>query len=123
VIPSPPTAVTLGRLHSPFMGKDRILYRVVDEYNDDTLSEKRTRSSRRPRRRLLLLDEVKQQREPEYTKRKTQAVESRSRTEPKVVADDKNRRNNEHDPKGLQVLRESFHLFIVPRTDRCIRSP
>jgi hypothetical protein len=29
-------------------GKDRIRYRVVDEYNGDTLSEKRTRSSRRP---------------------------------------------------------------------------
>jgi hypothetical protein len=28
--------------------KDRILYRVVDEYNGDTLSEKRTRSSKRP---------------------------------------------------------------------------
>jgi hypothetical protein len=30
------------------MGKDRIRYRVVDEYNGDTLSEKRTRSSKRP---------------------------------------------------------------------------
>ena len=30
------------------MGKDRIRYRVVDEYNGDTLSEKRTRNSRRP---------------------------------------------------------------------------
>jgi len=30
------------------MGKDRIRYRVVDEYNGDTLSEKRTRSSTRP---------------------------------------------------------------------------
>jgi hypothetical protein len=29
-------------------GKDRIRYRVVDEYNSDTLSEKRTRSSKRP---------------------------------------------------------------------------
>ncbi len=29
-------------------GKDRIRYRVVDEYNGDTLSEKRTRNSRRP---------------------------------------------------------------------------
>jgi len=29
-------------------GKDRIRYRVVDEYNGDTLSEKRTRSSTRP---------------------------------------------------------------------------
>jgi hypothetical protein len=29
-------------------GKDRIRYRVVDEYNGDTLSEKRTRSSKRP---------------------------------------------------------------------------
>jgi hypothetical protein len=104
-------------------GKDRINYRVVDEYWGDTLTEKRTRSSKRPLRRLLLLDEVIQQREPEYAKRKTQIVELRHRTEPKVVADDKNRRNSEEDPKGLQVLRESFHLFIVPRTDRCIRSP
>jgi len=38
----------LGRLHPSFMGKDRIRYRVVDEYNGDTLSEKRTRSSKRP---------------------------------------------------------------------------
>jgi hypothetical protein len=30
------------------MGKDRIRCRVVDEYNGDTLSEKRTRSSKRP---------------------------------------------------------------------------
>jgi hypothetical protein len=30
------------------MGKDRISSRVVDEYNGDTLSEKRTRSSKRP---------------------------------------------------------------------------
>jgi hypothetical protein len=111
-------------------GKDRINYRVVDEYDGDTLSEKRTRSSKRQLLRLLLidemnqlLDEVKQQREPEYAKRKTQAVESRSRTEPKVVADDKNRRNSEHDPKGLQVLGEFLHLFIVPQTDRLIRSP
>ena len=29
-------------------GTDRIRYRVVDEYNGDTLSEKRTRSSKRP---------------------------------------------------------------------------
>jgi hypothetical protein len=29
-------------------GTDRIRYRVVDEYNGDTLSEKRTRSSNRP---------------------------------------------------------------------------
>ncbi len=29
-------------------GKNRIRYRVVDEYNGDTLSEKRTRSSKRP---------------------------------------------------------------------------
>jgi hypothetical protein len=104
-------------------GKDRINYRVVDEYWGDTLTEKRTRSSRRLLRRPLLRDEVIQQREPEYAKRKTQAVESRSRTEPKVVADDKNRRNSEHDPKGLQVLGEFLHLFIVPRTDRLISSP
>ena len=39
---------TLGRLHPSFMGKDRIRYRVVDEYNGDTLSEKRARSSKRP---------------------------------------------------------------------------
>jgi hypothetical protein len=38
----------LGRLHPSFMGKDRISSRVVDEYNGDTLSEKRTRSSKRP---------------------------------------------------------------------------
>ena len=38
----------LGRLHPSFMGKDRIRYRVVDEYNGDTLSEKRTRSSKQP---------------------------------------------------------------------------
>jgi hypothetical protein len=38
----------LGRLHPSFMGMDRIRYRVVDEYNSDTLSEKRTRSSKRP---------------------------------------------------------------------------
>jgi hypothetical protein len=38
----------LGRLHPSFMGKDRIRYRVVDEYNGDTLSEKRARSSKRP---------------------------------------------------------------------------
>ena len=38
----------LGRLHPSFMGGDRIRYRVVDEYNGDTLSEKRTRSSKRP---------------------------------------------------------------------------
>ena len=68
-------------------GKDRIRYRVVDEYNGDTLSEKRTRSSKRPLRRLLLLDEVnqlldevKQQQEPEDAKRKTQIVETRYRT-------------------------------------------
>jgi hypothetical protein len=30
------------------MGKDRIRYRIVDEYNGDTLTEKRTRSSKRP---------------------------------------------------------------------------
>ena len=29
-------------------GKNRIYYRVVDEYNGDTLSEKRTRTSKRP---------------------------------------------------------------------------
>jgi hypothetical protein len=29
-------------------GKDRIYYRVVDEYRGDTLTEKRTRSSKRP---------------------------------------------------------------------------
>jgi len=29
-------------------GKSRIYYRVVDEYNGDTLSDKRTRTSRRP---------------------------------------------------------------------------
>jgi hypothetical protein len=29
-------------------GKDRIRYRVVDEYNGETLSEKRTRSSKPP---------------------------------------------------------------------------
>ena len=29
-------------------GKDRILYRVVDEYGGDTLTEKRTRSSKPP---------------------------------------------------------------------------
>ncbi len=29
-------------------GKNRIYYRVVDEYNGDTLNEKRTRSSRQP---------------------------------------------------------------------------
>ena len=40
--------LALGRLHPSFMGKDRIRYRVVDEYNGDTLSEKRTRSSKRP---------------------------------------------------------------------------
>ena len=39
---------TLGRLHPSFMGKDRTRYRVVDEYWGDTLSEKRTRSSKRP---------------------------------------------------------------------------
>jgi hypothetical protein len=49
---SPPTLPdedrrAFGRLHPSFMGWDRILYRVVDEYNGDTLSEKRTRSSRR----------------------------------------------------------------------------
>jgi hypothetical protein len=38
----------LGRLHPSFMGNDRIRYRVVDEYNGDTLSEKRTRRSKRP---------------------------------------------------------------------------
>ena len=43
---TPPRA--LGRLHPSFMGKDRIRYRVVDEYNGDTLSEKRTRSSKQP---------------------------------------------------------------------------
>ena len=32
--------LALGRLHPSFMGKDRIRYRVVDEYNGDTLSEK-----------------------------------------------------------------------------------
>jgi hypothetical protein len=37
----------LGRLHPSFMGMDRIRYRVVEEYNGDTLSEKHTRSSRR----------------------------------------------------------------------------
>ena len=111
-------------------GKDRINYRAVDEYDGDTLSEKRTRSSKRPLLRLLLidemnqlLDEVKQQKEPKDAKRKTQAAESRPRTEPKVVADDKNRRNSEHDPKALQVLGEFLHLFIVPQTDRLIRSP
>ncbi len=36
------------------MGKDRIRYRVVDEYNGDTLSEKGTRSSKR----LLSLGEL-----------------------------------------------------------------
>jgi hypothetical protein len=40
--------LALGRLHPSFMGKDRIRYRVVDEYNGDTLSEKRARSSKRP---------------------------------------------------------------------------
>ena len=35
-------------------GKSRIYYRVVDEYNGDTLSGKRTRSSKRP----LTLDEL-----------------------------------------------------------------
>ena len=35
-------------------GKNRIYYRVVDEYNGDTLSGKRTRSSKRP----LTLDEL-----------------------------------------------------------------
>jgi hypothetical protein len=29
-------------------GKDRIYYRIVDEYQGDTLTEKRTRSSKRP---------------------------------------------------------------------------
>ena len=29
-------------------GKNRIYYRVVDEYNGDTLSDKQTRSSKRP---------------------------------------------------------------------------
>jgi len=29
-------------------GKSRIYYRVVDEYNGDTLSDKRTRTSKRP---------------------------------------------------------------------------
>ena len=29
-------------------GKNRIYYRVVDEYNGDTLSDKRTRTSKRP---------------------------------------------------------------------------
>ena len=29
-------------------GKNRIYYRAVDEYNGDTLSEKRTRTSKRP---------------------------------------------------------------------------
>jgi hypothetical protein len=29
-------------------GKDRIFYRVVDEYDGDTLTEKRARSSKRP---------------------------------------------------------------------------
>jgi hypothetical protein len=38
----------LGRLHPSFMGKDRNRYRVVDEYNGDTLSGKRARSSKRP---------------------------------------------------------------------------
>jgi hypothetical protein len=70
-----------------------------------------------------LLDEVKQQKEPKDAKRKTQTAESRPRTEPKVVADDKNRRNSEHDPKALQVLGEFLHLFIVPQTDRLISSP
>jgi hypothetical protein len=40
--------LALGRLHPSFMGKDRNRYRVVDEYTGDTLSEKRTRSSKRP---------------------------------------------------------------------------
>jgi hypothetical protein len=70
----------LGRLHPSFMGKDRIRYRVVDEYRGDSLSERRTRSSRRPLRRLLLLEEVEQQREPEDAKQKTQIVETRYRT-------------------------------------------
>ena len=35
-------------------GKNRIYYRVVDEYNGDTLNEKRTRSSRQP----LTLDQL-----------------------------------------------------------------
>ena len=38
----------LGLLLPSFMGTDRIRYRVVDEYNGDTLSEKRARSSKRP---------------------------------------------------------------------------
>ncbi len=38
----------LGRLHPSFRGKDRILYRVVDESGGGTLTAKRTRSSKRP---------------------------------------------------------------------------
>jgi hypothetical protein len=38
----------LGRLHPSFMGKDRIRYRVVDEHQGDSLTERRTRSSKRP---------------------------------------------------------------------------
>ena len=38
-----------ARASAPLVhGRDRIRYRVVDEYNGDTLSEKRTRSSKRP---------------------------------------------------------------------------
>jgi hypothetical protein len=43
-------ASTTGDVTSVYAkaGKDRILYRVVDEYDGDTLTEKRTRSSKRP---------------------------------------------------------------------------
>ena len=45
VFAPPPRA----RASAPLVhGRDRIRYRVVDEYNGDTLSEKRTRSSKRP---------------------------------------------------------------------------
>jgi hypothetical protein len=37
-------------------GKSRIYYHVVDEYNGDTLSDKRTRSSKRPLKLAELLE-------------------------------------------------------------------
>ena len=39
-------------------GTDRILYRVVDEYDGDTLTPQRTRSSTRPSKDILEMDEL-----------------------------------------------------------------
>jgi hypothetical protein len=61
-------------------GKDRIDYRVVDEYQGDTLTEKRTRSSKRPLQAVLEANELDRDRAQDFTRPRGADIAGRDRT-------------------------------------------